>query len=861
MKSTERFHPPKWADKLLERFCKREHLEEIQGDLHESFYWRLEEKGEKYAKWKFIKETLLSFRTSNLKSLKFMDQILTLLKSHIKTGWRFLWKTKGYSSINIIGLSVGIVFSWFAYIYAKDQLGYNKHLNNVDDLYRVSMQVDLFGNLINFPGCSHATTDQIVNEIPEVLEVARFTDDHAMMKLGKSTIDQDFLIAEKSLLNYLNLEFVEGEPGEFSAPNQVVISESLAYKLGIRGRALDGNIQLLDSATYISYQIKGVYKDIPKNTSIKTNLILPYSNYLNESPKNAIDKNTFDLSTILKLSKDANPEIVNAKINEIIKVEDSPNQYIASLQSMANLHLSDNYFANKGFLPGGNSQLIWFIVIAGILCLSISIINYANFSISLYLNRAREVAVRKIMGSANSGVFQQLMTESFLTTILATFISFGLFALIAPQFSLLVEKKFTLTDLFTIEFVPGLIVISIIIAMLSGLYPSILLSRFQILKSLKGVQRIGKGKYVTQTLLIVQFSMSIIMMACMIAFNGQLKYMLSFDRGYNVDNVLRVSLPIELNGEIDQVLFNKINQIPEVSHMSSSNGYSMLGYDDGEHKFSLLYSNIDSSFINLMGISLIQGETLKQAKNNGISNGILVNESFLEKFPDLENPIGYVIPFNPTDQKSSVIVGVIKDFYSLGPKADVKPLAFYSEDSKRSTFNILIKTTTDRFTIEEKLAKAWDDVYAPIPFSYEYLSVEYNKKFDQEAKIAQVAGTGSIIAIFIASFGLLGLVGLTIQRKLKEVSVRRVLGAGIENISAMLFRNFLAPITISLIVGLPTGAYIATEWLANYKNRIELGWQEFTLPALVVISILTIIIFTQVIRVTKKNPIIYLKDD
>ena len=172
MKPLPSICPPKWADKLLERFCKKEYLEEIQGDLHESFYWRLDERGVRYAKWKFIKEILLSFRTSNLKTFKFMDQILTLLKSHIKTGWRFLWKTKGYSSINIIGLSVGIVFSWFAYIYAKDQLGYNKHLNNVENLYRMSMQVEMFGNTINFPGCSHVTVDRIVNEVPGVEEAA-----------------------------------------------------------------------------------------------------------------------------------------------------------------------------------------------------------------------------------------------------------------------------------------------------------------------------------------------------------------------------------------------------------------------------------------------------------------------------------------------------------------------------------------------------------------------------------------------------------------------------------------------------------------------------------------------------------------
>lgn len=861
MKSPPPIHPPKWADRLLEGFCKKEYLEEIQGDLYESFYWRLEERGARYAKWKFIKETLLSFRWSNLKTFKFMDQLLTLLKSHLKTGWRFLWKTRGFSSINIIGLSVGIVFSWFAYIYAKDQLSYNKHLYDVENLYRMSMQLEMFGNQINFPGCSHVTIDQIVKTIPEVESAARFTDDHAIMQLGNSTIDQDFLIAEKQLLTYLNLEFVEGDPGEFTAPKQAIISESFAYKLGLRGNALDGNIQLLDSTTYVSYKITGVYKNIPTNTSLNADLILPYSNYLNKSAENATSRTNFDLSTILQFSANSNREIVYSKINKLIQTGENNSQYIANIQPIKDIHLSTEYWPAKGFLPGGNGQLIWFIVIAGVFCLVISIINYANFSISLYINRAREVAVRKIMGSANSGVFQQLMTESFLTTLIATIISIGLFTLIAPQFSLLVEKEFTLSDLFTLEFIPGVVAIIFFIAIISGLYPSFLLSKFQILKALKGIQKIGKGKYVTQTLLIIQFSMSVILICCMLTFKSQLNYMLSFDRGYNVEGVLNIGLPLGMNESLNPALINNLQQIPEISSMTSSNGYSMTNYQDSDTKFSLLYLNIDSSFIDLMGISLIAGESLKEAKDNGISNAVLVNESFLKNYPNIKNPIGHNIPFKQKGQNSSVIVGVVRNYYALGPKGDVEPLAFFSDESKRNVYSLLIKSSADRFTIEDKLKSAWDEIYAPIPFQSTSLEAEYNKKFDHEAKVATIAGTGSVIAIFIASFGLLGLVGLTIQRKLKEVSVRRVLGAGINNISTMLLKSFLGPIAISLVVGLSVGTYLADDWLSNYTNSIHVGWQELTVPAMIILIVLISIIFTQALRVTKNNPIIHLKDD
>ncbi|MGB3465477.1 MAG: permease prefix domain 2-containing transporter, partial [Cyclobacteriaceae bacterium] len=463
MRTNSSYDPPRWANRLLEFLCREESLEEIQGDLFESFHWRAENKGAAYAKRQFIKETLLSIRMSNLKQFQFMDQFITLFRSHCKSGWRYLWKTRTYSSINIIGLSIGIVFSWFAYIYMKDQFSYNQHFRNVKDLHRLSIQANMFDNVINFPGCSHVATEKIREQIPEVEGMARFTDDQALIKLGKTTLDEQYLMAEKTLLDYLNLNFIEGSPGDFKSPDQVVISESMAYKLNIRGESADHYLEVLDSATFSSYRIVGVYEDIPLNSSINTDIILPYSHFIGNSDE-AGSKSSFSISTILKLNNEADPELVAEKINLLINTKDSPATYMALLQSIEGLHLSDNYFAAKGFLPGGNSRLIWMIVIAGILCLSISIINYANFSISLYMTRAREVAVRKIMGSAGSGVFNQLMTESFLTVILSALVALGLFVLIAPLFSNLVEKQFTIIDLFSIEFIPGVFIILLGIA-------------------------------------------------------------------------------------------------------------------------------------------------------------------------------------------------------------------------------------------------------------------------------------------------------------------------------------------------------------------------------------------------------------
>lgn len=851
-------NPPKWADKLLKRLCREDLLEEIQGDLHESYYWRIDTKGKRFAKRQFIKETLLSFKISNLKPYDNMDRLLTLTKSHLKTGWRFLWKTKAYSSINILGLSVGIVFSWFAYLYASDQLEYNKHLPDAENIYRVTTQVSLYDNLINLPGSSHVTAQQMLDELPEVEKVARFTDDDATVKLPEGTINQDYLIAEKSLLDFLNLNFVEGDPGSFDAPDKVVISEKLAYKLGIRGDAVNAEIQLLDSGTYDTYQIAGVYQEILKNTSIRADLILPYVHYLDQSPTNATKASNFDLSVLVKVNSSTDIAQLSAKVKDLMNPTENENQYLPKLTSLASLHLSDEYFAYKGFLPGGNRQLIWFIVIAGLMCLSISIINYANFSISLYINRAREVAVRKIIGSANSGVFQQLMTESLLTSLLSAVLAIGLYALLAPQFSLLVEKQFGLSDLINLKNLPGLVLIILSIALLSGFYPSMLLSKLRILKSLKGEQKVGKSVFVTKTLLIVQFSISILMIASMLIFKGQLDYLVNFDKGYNVDNVIKIDIPVELiNSGKEDALANNLRAISEIQSLTASGGYGMTAYTDGENQFSLTFKNIDSSHLEVMGIQLIEGQTLHEAKMNGIANGVLVNQSFLKKSGIIEDAIGTSISFFD----NSVIVGVIKDYYAFGPSSELRPLLFFDNPEERQGFQILVKSTATRMVLNEKLTKAWEEVFDPIPLNYHYMTDLYRDKFEQEDKISKIAGLGSVIAIFISAFGLLGLVGLTIQRRLKELSIRRVLGAENHQIIGMMMFKFAIPIATSLLIGISLSFYLTEQWLSDYHNRISFGWEHGTIAAISVISILTLIIIAQTMKVTRTNPVVHLKDE
>lgn len=850
--------PPRWADWLLEKLFHGEALEEVQGDLHESFLWRLEDVGHRHAKWHFIKEILQSIRLSNLKPYPFMQQFLTLFSSHIKTGWRFIWKTRAFSAINILGLSIGIVFSWFAYQYAADQYSYNKHLLHADQLYRMLMQADMMGNSINFPGGSYKASNMIVDELPEVEAAALFAEEKRLVNVKGTPTHQSILASNKQLLDYLNLDLLEGQIGEFDAPRTIIISERMAYNMDIHGEAVGQFIELQDTSAFTSYQVLGVFRDIPQNTSIQTDFFIPLKDFLDKEPERTTAFINFDFSVLFQLTPGTNTDSVNQRIKTIFQRETESETFFATLAPMATFHLDANPQLGNGFTPGGNKQLVLFIVIAGVLCLIISTINYANFSISQYVNRSREVAVRKIIGAANKGVFQQLMTEAFLTTIIATVFALILYLLLAPYFSSFVEKTFDFRSLIDSRFIPGNIGLILLISFISGFYPAVILSRFEIIKTLKGHQKIGKGKLVMQSLLIVQFSISTAMIVCMFVFRGQLDLLLHQDLGRDVIDVVRINFPGEIMNEQNTKSFlNELRQLTIIEGVTGSSGFNMNPYSDGENSFGLMNMQIDSSYLTVLGYRFLDGSAFSEPGTS--SREIIVNEAFLQK-TNLADPIGKTIPFGINGNESSIITGVLQNVIH-NAKSQPSAEVYFPEFKDRSIRQVFFKTRQTQTNITQAIEPIWDEFFYPFPFKYEYLEEEYSQKLAHEAKVAKISGLGSLIATFIAAFGLLGLMGVTIRQKLKRLSISRVLGADRKHIARLVSGKFIFPILISLTLGLTSSIYLTQIWLETYTIRFDLAWYHLILASLIIVGVLVMIVWTQVGEALKKNPVIYLKED
>ena len=364
-------------------------MEEVQGDLHEAFYWRLEEKGPHRARFFFVWEVVRSLGFSNLRLTQFINQFFMMYNNYVKTGWRFIKKNKLYSSLNILGLAIGLGVCWLAYLFANDELSYDKHLPDSDNLYRIGINFKRGDDTHYIGGSSNAMSIKF-RDIPEIEGIARIDYDYSMINQGEEKLLQGLLKVDRELLDYLDLHFLEGAATTFDKPNDVIISESLAGKLNLRGKAVGHVLSMMIGESFENFIIRGVYEDIPANTSVQSDMFVSYAHYLANAPEGRLTE-WFDINmnSIVKLNKSASTQLVEQKMQELHQKNDPDNEGEVTyyLQPISEIHLDDRYGHYNGIARGGEMEMISLFVIIGLFCLIISMINYSNFSISLYINQ------------------------------------------------------------------------------------------------------------------------------------------------------------------------------------------------------------------------------------------------------------------------------------------------------------------------------------------------------------------------------------------------------------------------------------------------------------------------------------------
>lgn len=853
--------PPKWADWLIRRLCAPHLLEEVQGDLHEAFYWRAKQRGISRARWLFIFEVIRSLRFSTLRPTNYLNQYLMMYRNYLKTGWRFLKKHKLYSGLNILGLALGISFCWLAYLYANDELSYDKHLPDHERLYRIVSDYTRGDDVHYIGGSSNMMSVQFEEKIPEIESIARFNSDYGLIRKGDETFGQSLIMADLEMVKFLDLSFLEGTASAFDQPNDAIISESLAGKLDLRGKAVGAIISLIRGEDFEDFIVRGVYKDIPENTSVRRDLIISYKNYLVNAPQRRLTE-WFDINmnSLVKLKANASLELAEQKMNEL-HLENEPAAEDASvllkLQPIAKIHLDERYGHYNGISRGGSPEMIKLFAGIGLFCLIISMINYSNFNISLYINRAREVALRKVIGAERRGIFSQLITESFISSFLSGGLALMLMFFLLPGFSSFVRKDYGIAYLADWNFILGAGGILIGVAFISGVYPATVLSRFKIIKSLKGEQKIKSGKWITQSLLGLQFIIATVLVGGMLTMNNQIQYLTSFDTKVDYENVIYMDYIQADESQITPFVL-ELSQMPEVASVAAISGYNGTRMK-GETQFDVRHLRIHNDLMNLLGINIVQGRNFDSKIGSDATQSILVNEAFVSKM-GLENPIGEIVAFEYGDLKSPKIIGVVENYHFESAKNVVEPLVIYQAPEYQLQ-SVYFKMSEGTVFNQDKFEAIWAKHFDPFPFEFSFLEDEYLNAYRQEQRMMKLLATGCFVSIFLAAMGLLGIVGLQLNQRLKEISIRKVLGATSGNLYRVFTKRFLFIISIGLTGGLIIGNLLITNWLENYPYHVSFGIGIIGATIAITITIALFAIISQVFKVVKTNPVQYLKDE
>lgn len=851
--------PTRWALRLLQAICPPDLVEEVEGDLYEAFQWRAEEKGLSYARRKYIYEVFRCLRYFKVK-IQTQNNNVMLIKNYFKIGTRFLWKTRGYSSLNILGLALGIAICWLAYIFVTDEQSFDGFYANGDHIYRPTATMKMGDRSDNFAGSSYIMGEEFPNQIPEIIKSSRFKSGSTLVKIKGEFQTEGFHYVDPDFFDMFSVDFIKGDPGLFEDPLSIVLAKSTAERFNL-DESNQQEITISSADEEQTLKVIGIYDDFPLNTSIRPQIIFPFSGWASENEERTKVWFDINMNSFFQLDANSSSEAAIHKMNEIFPKDPEMEEVEVSLglQPLRDMHLNPNFGTGNGIEARGDNELITIVTIIGIFCLLIACVNYANFAVGNYIIRLKEVALRKVFGAEKTSVFKQFVAEAFISAFLALILSIAFIAFMLPGFSEYANKSYSLDVIFNTQVLMGGFILLITVTLLSGIYPAFLLSRHKTISGLKGKSKLGGKNHLSKGLITLQFAISAFLIAGMLTMSGQLSFLLNHDLGYSGENLVRVQRP--MNDPLAKESFkNDLKMIAGVENVTMASGFNGTNYKDEDgNRVDVRHARIDPDYIQTMGIDLVAGRSFDKDIVSDITNAIIVNEAFVQKV-GLENPVGQQISFRYGKFQNPTIVGVVKNFNFESLRSGVDPLIMWMGD-RLLTYNTFIKLSEINQDKMEQIEAIHARYFSPYPFESRFVEDDIANRYALEANIKRIAQVGASAAIFLSCLGLMGFVGNQIRQQMKDVSVRKVVGANGKHIFSLYLSKYIWLLIIGTTLGLALAVNVMTNWLDNYTYKIEFGWAIGTTAVAAVLSVAILTVFSQLFRALRANPINYLKEE
>jgi len=813
-----------------------------------------------------------------------------MFKNLIKITIRYFLKHWGYSFINIFGLALGLATCILIFLFVQDELSYDKFHENASNIYRVEAKFVGQGEDSHWAASTGNLIPFIQDNFPEVIAACKlnFNFNQDILTYGdRSFREEEMVWADSTFFDIFSFEVLNGTiEGALSGPAKLVFTESTAKKYFGNEDPIGKLITLYNR----SFKVTAVIKDVPVNSHFHFDILVAMDD--RRTANNRIDKsmsNAFYSYVRLK-DEDAMHNFKNkldARIWEVfgftISGDDTniPEGIEAEylLQPITDIHL--NGHAEKEIESNGDRQYVFLFSIIAIFVLAIACINYMNLATARSTKRGREVGVRKVLGAARSNIFNQFMGESFVMSFLALTISLLIVEIVLPGFNVITGKALTLSVHTNLALLTSIVAIFILVGLISGSYPSLFLSAFNPLKVLKSNTISGNSDktalYLRRGLVILQFSISVVLIIGAITIYSQINYIQNKDLGFDKKDVVVLRLTNTIRAEQLETLKNEFKSIPQIQAATSTSvipgkrvhvltvrmpdqiDESVANSDEGDGVFGMRVLNADEDVLNTFGIDIQEGRGFSSESGTDANAAFLINEAAAELF-ELEETIGtrFEYLYGLPEPKKGQIVGVMKNFHYASLHTEVEPVMVHILPMFKQFLSIKVNAK-DLSKVIGSIEDKWQSVFPSIPFEYFFLETSYDEMYKAEINMGKIITYFTILAIVIACLGLFGLASFIIEQRTKEIGIRKTMGASILLIMGAFSKEFIILVAVSNVIAYAPAYYLLSSWLDNFAYRIDISIWAFISTTLLSILIALIIISSQTLKAANTNPIESLK--
>ncbi|MEP7268749.1 MAG: ABC transporter permease [Saprospiraceae bacterium] len=775
-----------------------------------------------------------------------------MIKSLFRVALRNLQKDKWFSLLNIIGLTIGITFSLFLFFYIKDELGFDRYHKNADRIFRIISHIQEPEKRMDWASTQYPLGPTLKKDYPEVEEAVRLVNKERTLfnngNADNSYYENKIYYADSTFFKIFTHRFIEGNAASaLIAPNSIVISKSLAEKYFGKNIPVVG--KSLQTVYKDIFQITGVIEDVPKNSHILFDMLISGSTLPKDYQNNWGGFNNF---TYVLLKPNTSAAAFMTKLLPLYDKFMAPifAQYNIKIdygvQPITDIHLHSKLQGEPEEL--GSMSYIWIFSSVAFFMLLIACINYMNLTTARSARRAKEIGIRKVSGSTKKQLVLQFLSESILTASISLVLSLGLVIILLHAFNSISGKSFTIFTLLQPFNILLILAIVIFTGFVGGSYPALYLSSFKPVTILKGALSKASGNInLRRTLVVLQFSISMIMLICTWVVYNQLSFLHNADLGFSKAQVMTVTVN---TGQDERNKINSLNNefhnIPGVKDVGT--GYSYPGSSNiNLNLFSVESKNgkidkgincyaIDEKYINTLGIKIVNGRNFSGRADT--LHSILVNEAMVKDFA-WENPLGKRVTF-PGDTSGNYleVVGVVKDFHQKSLYNPIEPLILFCSPNCN-----IIQLKLDAGNIEPLIGRietTWKKFFPQLPFEYKFLDQDFDSQYTADKKRGKIFAAFSLLTILITFLGLMGLTAFTTQQKQKEISIRRVLGASTSNIVTLITQNYLWLALIATLIAFPIAFYFMNNWLNIFPFHDKLSFFPFLISTLIILCTATL---------------------